>query len=457
MSIMQHQRLMHSRPLATLMTAASALILSAVVSQALAAAGDFEKSNTKELADIYNEIGLRVANEVAVAPGNMVLSPYSIGAAIAALAMRADRGREVQGSTRSDWKLRLATFERANALLRATLSRTVDPGSRLCADILKPSEAPPAPGASQVGDPSSGAAATGPPPCWASRVFPNPEIRLSRASALVSSTASEQLPIDEKAADLIPSGNVETINRWVKTRSAGKISRILDRASKSIGPNTDTVLLDAATLEARWASPFAQEDVRYGSFRQSPTTTIRVLMMSQAGQYATTDQPGYRAIALPYAVNELQLVIAIPHGPDDLIELDRRLGSGELKELFSSLRTRELTRIEIVLPRLRLQHSTSIPAPLQIFRLLEPLAAYVGHAPADLSAAVPPATAILHRAALDVIEDGTEPDEESTLTFYSPHQAPWRPVFRVDQPFLFWIVDHLTGAILFHGRVTDPH
>ena len=180
-------------------------------------------------------------------------------------------------------------------------------------------------------------------------------------------------------------------------------------------------------------------------------------MMSQAGQYATADQPGYRAIALPYAVNELQLVIVIPQRSDDLIQLDRQLEPGALKELFSSLRTRELMRMEMVFPRLKLQHSTLIPAPLQNSRLLEPLAAYVGHAPADLSAAVPTATAILHRAAVDVIEDGTEPAEDSTLTFYSPHQAPWRPVFRVDQPFLFWIVDHFTGAILFHGRVTDPH
>src|SRR5262245_49226846 len=104
---------MRSRPLSILMTAASALILLLVVGQALAAAEDFEKSTTKQLADVYNEIGLRVANEVAVVPGNMVLSPYSIGAAIATLAIRADRGHEGQGSTRSDWRLPLATFERA--------------------------------------------------------------------------------------------------------------------------------------------------------------------------------------------------------------------------------------------------------------------------------------------------------------------------------------------------------
>jgi serine protease inhibitor len=29
-------------------------------------------------------------------------------------------------------------------------------------------------------------------------------------------------------------------------------------------------------------------------------------------------------------------------------------------------------------------------------------------------------------------------------------------VFRVDRPFLYYIVDDATGAILFQGRVVDP-
>src|SRR5262249_45818409 len=142
------------------------------------------------------------------------------------------------------------------------------------------------------------------------------------------SRPSDLPPVGANVADVISSGNVETINRWVKAKSGGKISRMLDPASKITRLGVDSLLLDAVTLESRWASPFPQEDIRYGSFRQSLTTKIRVLMMSQAGQYATINQPGYRAIALPYAVNELQLVIVIPQRSDDLIQLDRQLGPG---------------------------------------------------------------------------------------------------------------------------------
>jgi len=30
------------------------------------------------------------------------------------------------------------------------------------------------------------------------------------------------------------------------------------------------------------------------------------------------------------------------------------------------------------------------------------------------------------------------------------------PVFHVDRPFLFFVVDETTGAVLFAGKIVDP-
>jgi serpin B len=65
---------------------------------------------------------------------------------------------------------------------------------------------------------------------------------------------------------------------------------------------------------------------------------------------------------------------------------------------------------------------------------------------------------ILHRATIDVMEDGTEAAAATAVEF-AVVSAP-RPenpeVFRVDHPFLFYIFDDATGAILFQGRIVDP-
>jgi serpin B len=67
---------------------------------------------------------------------------------------------------------------------------------------------------------------------------------------------------------------------------------------------------------------------------------------------------------------------------------------------------------------------------------------------------------IVHRAVIEVAEESTEA-AAATAVVIAPKSAPApRPVtpetFRVDHPFLFYLVDDTSGAILFQGRVADP-
>jgi serpin B len=65
---------------------------------------------------------------------------------------------------------------------------------------------------------------------------------------------------------------------------------------------------------------------------------------------------------------------------------------------------------------------------------------------------------IAHAAVIDVSEETTEA-AAATGVVVQPTAAP-QPVppepFRVDHPFLFYIVEDATGAILFQGRISDP-
>jgi hypothetical protein len=61
----------------------------------------------------------------------------------------------------------------------------------------------------------------------------------------------------------------------------------------------------------------------------------------------------------------------------------------------------------------------------------------------------------------EVAEEATEAAAATAIEMRAKVSAAPRPVptpepFRVDRPFLFYVVDDTTGAILFQGRTVDP-
>ena len=80
-----------------------------------------------------------------------------------------------------------------------------------------------------------------------------------------------------------------------------------------------------------------------------------------------------------------------------------------------------------------------------------------GKAPAQ--SALDAVDQIVHRAVIEVAEETTEAAAATAIAVVVG-AAPARPVtpepFRVDHPFLFYLVDDTTGAILFEGRIADP-
>ncbi|MCP4957964.1 MAG: serpin family protein [Actinomycetia bacterium] len=66
-------------------------------------------------------------------------------------------------------------------------------------------------------------------------------------------------------------------------------------------------------------------------------------------------------------------------------------------------------------------------------------------------------TDVIHEVFISVDEEGTEV-AAATAVAVAVESAPADPplLLSVDRPFLFWIEDDPTGALLFLGQVTDP-
>jgi serpin B len=64
-------------------------------------------------------------------------------------------------------------------------------------------------------------------------------------------------------------------------------------------------------------------------------------------------------------------------------------------------------------------------------------------------------TAVIHKAFVDVNEEGTEA-AAATGVVVGVKSVQVTPVFRADHPFVFLIRDNQTGSILFMGRLANP-
>ena len=65
-------------------------------------------------------------------------------------------------------------------------------------------------------------------------------------------------------------------------------------------------------------------------------------------------------------------------------------------------------------------------------------------------------SAVVHKAYVDVNEEGTEAAAATGVAMKLTSVAPPPPVFRADHPFVFLIRDNHTGSILFLGRTANP-
>jgi serpin B len=261
------------------------------------------------------------------------------------------------------------------------------------------------------------------------------------------------------AAQVFRSAELEDVNGWVSRITRGKIDHIVDRPVAE-----GIVLIDAVYFNQAWRMPFVTELTRNDDFHLSPNSTIKVATMHQRDDFAIVSKPGFRAIRLPYLAESLSMVVILPDAVDGATALAQRLDSSELTELFVFLRVKKVYT-DLSLPRFRTSFASKLKSKYQQLGLVKPFdedrADFSGITGGPKERIKLWIDDIVHRAALEITENGTEAAAATATSMVHISSAGGRQPspsvpFTVDRPFLFYITDDNTGAILFAGRVSDP-
>jgi serpin B len=248
-----------------------------------------------------------------------------------------------------------------------------------------------------------------------------------------------------------PDQAVTTINTWISDKTQARIKNVIQR--NFIDDDTRLILTNAIYFKGRWEKVFKKAMTRDEDWH-GPTTR-KVPMMHQQGGYPYYEGSGFQALDLPYKGWQLSMLIVLPRQKDGLAALERQWATGDAYRQVTDGLDHE-GMVFVSLPRFKMETAFKLKPILcglhaELAFSDEADFSGIGEGPLQVSE-------VVHKAFVEVNEEGTEAAVATAvsmgLCIVRPTTEPL--VFKADHPFLFFITDRDTRAVLFSGRVLDP-
>jgi len=243
----------------------------------------------------------------------------------------------------------------------------------------------------------------------------------------------------------------KTINTWVEKKTNNKIKNLIQKGV--LDSMTRLVLTNAIYFKGHWARQFKEDRTKDAPFTLADGKKVDVAMMNQTGQFNYMETEDFQGLELPYVDDELSMIILLPKELDGLEEFEKTLTAENLSKWMDELRNCE---VRVSVPKFKMTSQFGLASVLKSMGMTDAFSANADfsgiNGRRDLFI-----SAVIHKAYVDVNEEGTEAAAATAVTMKLTSVGPARiPVFQADHPFLFIIRDNHTGSILFIGRVMNP-
>ncbi|MHC4149904.1 MAG: serpin family protein [Planctomycetota bacterium] len=247
-----------------------------------------------------------------------------------------------------------------------------------------------------------------------------------------------------------PNAACRKINAWVEERTNGKIKDLIPEGMLS--PLIRLVVTNAIYFKGNWASQFKEENTKDAPFTLADGKKINAPLMNQTAEFGYMQTADFQALELPYVDQELSMIIFLPKKFDALPQFEKTLTTENLSRWMHKLRKQ---KVIVSVPKFKMTKQfglVKVLAGMGMTDAFSGTADFSGiNGKKDLFI-----SAIIHKAYVDVNEEGTEAAAATAVLVGRTSVAPPPPVFRADHPFLFLIRDNQSGGILFIGRLMNP-
>ncbi|MCL4753611.1 MAG: serpin family protein [Myxococcales bacterium] len=262
-------------------------------------------------------------------------------------------------------------------------------------------------------------------------------------------------PLEQLDFQSQPEASRQRINSWVEHETKERIAELLPKGS--IHEEVRLVLTNAVYFHGRWATPFAEAATRDERFFVNGVTPRSLPTMRGTVEARYAALADAQVVELPYARGngpELAMVIVLPKTRNGLPDLEKRFGREGVGAYVPELRP---TRVSLWLPRFTATVRFKLKSPLEKLGML---LAFTTSADFSGITRRPPTLYIedvYHKAFVETSEKGTEASAGTAVVMRTiVSDSPPPPEVKVDHPFLFFIHDRRSGAVLFAGRIVAP-
>ncbi|CAM0949128.1 unnamed protein product [Alopecurus aequalis] len=261
-----------------------------------------------------------------------------------------------------------------------------------------------------------------------------------------------------------PEEACKPINAWVATSTNNLIPSIINPGA--LTPLTDLVLVDAIYFKGRWEKPFKKDYTKEDKFHRLDGTHVDVPFMRGFGRHLLACHDGFKVLKLRYeqgwqfpfqqAPPVYSMCVFLPDATDGLRLLADKIGSAP-DFLHKHLPKSTILVGDFRLPKFKLSFDTDMASVLHELGLKEE-AFDLGKA--DLSdMAVEDGAGgrrLLQQVLIEVNEEGTEAAAATGVTMYGCAWIPPSVDFVADHLFAFFVIEEVSGAILFACHVLNP-
>ena len=246
---------------------------------------------------------------------------------------------------------------------------------------------------------------------------------------------------------------VNTINNWVAQKTNNKIPKIIE----SISSDDLMYLINAIYFNGAWKYAFKTSDTYSDIFNLQNGSTKSVPFMKQQIRTKMFSNSSFTMIELPYGGGKsFSMYILKPADPNESLStfassLNENILTNAINEMDSST-------VQLKIPKWEYSYELEDMRPE--LSMLGMSIAFGGNA--DFSKIYDPSqvkvyiSKAIHKAYIKVNEEGTEAAAVTAIGVGTTAFPPPSPVFKLDHPFVYSIVEKQTGAVLFLGMVNDP-